>query len=103
MTQHDGARLVGCFTGDPARKYLADSTQAHMSESIMTVINGNHLAILGPRSFADYYHSIARFVRQRSVQSRFANPPGQKIEDFLVMKRMFGYEDDVRLAGDTGP
>src|SRR5258708_5049904 len=103
MAQHDDAGRVRRSAGNPACQYLADSTQAHMPESIMMIINGNHLAILSPRTLAYDHNCIAWYVGQPSVQSGFAYPFRQKIENSLVSKRMFGYENDVRLTGDPGP
>ena len=88
---------------DSASEHLANSSQAHMSERIVPIVNGNHLAVFGAGSLGDDNHRITRPLRWAPAKSGLTESFPQKIKNPFIVKWVFGDEDDMSLTGDAGP
>ena len=103
MAQYCRARFVRGLAGNSAREHITYSSQARVSEVVMTVIDGDDLAVLRARPFSDDQHSIAWTLRWLSAEPRLPKSIFQELKNALVSKRMFRYQNNVRLTGNAGP
>src|ERR1700752_1543581 len=103
MAQDHGACFVMRFAGDPARQHLTDAAETHMTESVVSIVDRDHLAIFRACAFSNDDDRITRPAVWTTTQIRFTQTISQQLKHPLVTKRMLRYQNQMRLTGHTRP
>ena len=72
-----------------------------MSKCVVIVINSNHLAVFGLCAFGNNDNRVTWPASGSAAKAWFAQAIFQEMKNCFVTKGMFGYQNDVRLAGNT--